>query len=396
MTIKTTGSIDNKTTKPIKLKVLRTMQKGEFEKIITEHNKKAKELPPKIVELPKTKNGNVIDNIDKKDITFVVSGGFSHKDFPLSKALSYIRNVFPESKIILSTWDDFDEKTQKKYEGLYDELILSCKSELPFQNISVNFPDIFFKEQSFNHQQLLVSRGVDAVKTKYVVKTRTDLFVQKDTFLQKYIDIVNALPFVDENFRVFKQRVLCDNTYLHNPLTTKLPFFVSDIFLFGLTEDIKKYFNYYVMPTDVATYYRQCDKTTLKLLIDDYFGVQGRYCTEQYLLVNILLNSHIPCHIQYDILDNNPQVKKNSVRFLTNNIIVSAFETMNIVSKFYFENGSQGPNTTMNVLNKFITDIYKISIPERLAYFTQEENYEIHRFFSHHQIMTLYLCLHTY
>ena len=200
------------TQKNQKQKGLRVMKEGEFEKIITEWNASAKELPPKLVELPKTKNGNVIDNIDKKDITFVVSGGHSHKTFDLKNSLSFIRRCFPDSKIILSTWDDFDEKMQKKYDSLYDELVLSSQNELPWRNIGFNFTGLLFdRENSFNHQQLLNSRGLEMVKTKYAVKTRTDLFIQSDVFIKKYIDCINDVPFVDENFRLFKQRVLCDD-----------------------------------------------------------------------------------------------------------------------------------------------------------------------------------------
>ncbi|GEM_PF-6513036 len=63
MTIKTTGSIDNKTTKSIKLKVLRTMREGEFEKIITEWNASAKELPPKIGGSQRTKTTTMITKL---------------------------------------------------------------------------------------------------------------------------------------------------------------------------------------------------------------------------------------------------------------------------------------------------------------------------------------------
>ncbi|GEM_PF-5615075 len=366
-----------KTQRSKDLRGLRTMKEGEFEKIITEHNKKAKDLSPNIVELPKTKNGNIVDEIDKKDITFVVSGGHSHQNFDLKSSLFFIRRVFPESKIILSTWDDFDEKTQEKYNGLYDELILSSQNELPWRYIAYTFADSGdCRENAFNHQQLLNSRGLDAVKTKYVVKTRTDLWIQSDYFVKKYIDSVNSVTFVDENFRLFKQRVLCDNTFFHNPITTKRPFFFSDIFLFGLTEDIKKIFSYYVLPKDVALYFHDTDEATKQIIKNDYFYSQTRYFVEEYNLISALLNNDVKYRLPYDALDNSKEIKNNSVRCLANNFFVSSFLTLGIFSKFYYLATTQGYNVTAKVLNTYIADIFNVAISQKLTYYAQEDEYE--------------------
>ena len=62
--------------------------------------------------------------IDKKDITFVVQGPVSTGEFSTKESLQSIREYFPSSQIILSTWEGsnidnlpFDEVLLSKAPG---------------------------------------------------------------------------------------------------------------------------------------------------------------------------------------------------------------------------------------------------------------------------------------
>ncbi len=105
----------------------------------------------------------IINGIDTKEITFVVQGPVEKK--ATSLCLQSIRNSFPNSRIVLSTW------AGSHTDGLeYDSVVYSedhGAAVCDLNNVNCNI----------NRQILSSKAGLEIVKTKYVAKVRSDLII---------------------------------------------------------------------------------------------------------------------------------------------------------------------------------------------------------------------------
>jgi hypothetical protein len=168
-----------------------------------------------------------------ENISFVVQGPILQESNPSENAFSTrevllsIREHFPDSEIVLSTWKG------SEIAGLeYDKVILN---EDPG---AVVVPEV---ERPYNLNRLVVSSnaGVSVATKDYVVKTRTDLFFENENIL----NILNLITPIDGPYTVFKNYVLSTNYYVRNPLRMNLLFHASDIILVGKRQDMKLFFS---------------------------------------------------------------------------------------------------------------------------------------------------------
>lgn len=160
-------------------------------------------------------------NIQHEDITFMMAGPI----FPVTqKNIKQIKKLFSKSPIILSTWKNQD------LAGInVDEIILNNDP-----GKIGNQPDKLF--QNYNRMVLSVYNGLKSVKTKYVLRIRTDSTIHNDNFLKLYNKMIASNL---ANPTVFKQPILVSQSLEF----FILPYFVSDFFQFGLTEDISALWN---------------------------------------------------------------------------------------------------------------------------------------------------------
>jgi hypothetical protein len=169
--------------------------------------------------------------IEYKDISFVVQGPVvGAPTDPYEKRHTYqclqsIRKVFPGATIILSTWQN------STVDGLdYDVLV---KNEDPGQVILADIANTF-------RQVVSTLGGLKQCKTKYAVKTRQDLVFTNDNFLRYFTDY-NALPF-DPAYKLLHERIVMLSSA--NPRRGVAgPFWLSDWFHFGRTEDLLNVFD---------------------------------------------------------------------------------------------------------------------------------------------------------
>lgn len=151
--------------------------------------------------------------LSKHNVTFLVQGPI----YPQTQSiLIYIRQFFPESKIILSTWKGADIKNLT-----FDHVVL---------NDDVEFPG----KMNVNRQLLSTQKGLEKVYTDYVVKTRTDVFITSDMFFRKYEPQSHRRKDI---YYLFKEKILSTTLFCRNP-RKYYSFHPSDIFLFGRTEDM--------------------------------------------------------------------------------------------------------------------------------------------------------------
>lgn len=166
--------------------------------------------------------------INKKDITFVVQGPIRDDT---KETLQSIRDNFSDSKIILSTWED------ENIIGLeYDSVIFNIDPK----GIEIKRDGETIHIENTNRQILSSRKGVLDVKTKYCVKTRTDLIFENDKLINIYLS--NKCKYDrDERFNFLDDRVLISSINTPNPnsfLGYVCQF--SDWFYFGLTSDLVK------------------------------------------------------------------------------------------------------------------------------------------------------------
>lgn len=166
--------------------------------------------------------------IHPQDISFVVQGPIVHEEsFNTLLVLKSIRKHYKGATIILSTWD-----TENTNELDYDLLV---KQQAP------EVLNTVYSEQC-NVNRLLVSsqHGLEKVKTPYAVKTRTDI-----VFTSSHLC---GFQF-DDKAVLFESKIVLLNYFSRNPYKQfvkhgiGLLFHPSDIFLFGKTKAVQKFFS---------------------------------------------------------------------------------------------------------------------------------------------------------
>ncbi len=207
--------------------------------------------------------------IDSNNISIIVQGPII-KDVT-EKCLKQTRKVFKNSQIILSTW--IGENT----EGLiYDELILSNEP------LKARFNKKDDKEVNHTNFQLVsIQNALPKIKGKYCLKLRTDAYVKSSSFLKQW----DKYPNFNKNYKFFKHRILIPSVYSREAFDLTgipMPFHPSDIFMFGLSEDIIDYF----AKTNLMTEDELGNWKYLHPEKAPFSQLTYRYCAEQYYCYN--------------------------------------------------------------------------------------------------------------
>ncbi|MCL9775435.1 WavE lipopolysaccharide synthesis family protein [Vibrio methylphosphonaticus] len=257
--------------------------------------------------------------IPDSDITFVVQGpvqataartqiqGVTHQ------CLESIQRYFPGSPIILSTWQD-----QSTHGLNYDVLVESVD---PGPNVIINGTT----PQTLNNNRLIVSShaGLTQVKTRYAVKLRTDNVLSGRAFLTSYLAHFDVKR--DPKMSFFKQRVLTSSAFFIGSHYGKpVHFHKSDLFDFGLTEDLLKIWS---------------GQKIGQLEFHLKPGKKERYpATEQFLCLSWLSDLlGLPLHINNKAGDSAGLDSTFWENFLANNLIVDTPEALqlDVTARFY-------------------------------------------------------------
>ena len=259
--------------------------------------------------------------IDSKDITFIIAGLYAENCFDNIKTL---RHVFPKSTIIVSTWNQVNIDLIRP---LVDKILLSDEKLVPFSNFTYHTTDCPFKDtriNNYNKQLTLVQKALKEVTTKYCVKMRPDLKVQSADFLKYYNDN-DSVTVLNKKFRFANKRILIPDTFTS---FIDIPFAYSDIFQFGLTEDIRRIWNdAKIMDESVAMFFAHHNDPKNIM----YFNHQ--YTAEQFLTLPIIKKLGLPIPSNY--FDKQPI--KEHLAFLVENFIVCNLKCLGIASKFDYD-----------------------------------------------------------
>ncbi len=181
--------------------------------------------------------------IEDKDITFVVQGPVQASNCRAqiegitSQCLNSIRQYFPDSTIILSTW-----KGQDLSDLVYDQVV-----ELDDPGPNTIYQDGEPLTLNNNRQIYSAHMGLKEVQTQYAVKLRTDNKLTGRGFVEIYQQYAQAPR--NKDFQLLNSRVVTSSTFFITSHVGKPVYFhKSDLFDFGETQDLLKIWNGHFIP----------------------------------------------------------------------------------------------------------------------------------------------------
>lgn len=252
--------------------------------------------------------------IKPEEISVVVQGAIDKDN--TAKCLKSIRYYLPKSEIILSTWensniDDLD----------YDILVENKDPGALIQD------PLYGAYNNGNRQLLSTQEGIKKATRKYILKLRTDFYLEHNEFL----DYWDLFPAANERYKLFKHRVIISSVYSrefsdYNNLPT--PFHPADFYFFGLKEDIYAYFinTSLIKPEDLAGYkHKNKEKAP-------YSTQTWRYAPEQYYCLSFV-RQYINFNGFEDWTDYNDEIINLSKNILYNNFIFIDSTQSGITSK---------------------------------------------------------------
>ena len=252
--------------------------------------------------------------IDSKDISVVVQGAIDPKC--TKKCLKSIRKYLPKAEIILSTWEG------SNIEGLdFDILVENKDPGAVIQNYESN------AYNNVNRQLVSTQNGLKKAGKIYTLKLRTDFFLKGPRFL-KFFD---KFPKRNKNFSFFEHKVIIPSVYSREYSSEnkkiKIPFHPSDFYFFGLTEDIKLYFdNIPLMPDNELANYKFKNPER-----KPYFGDTFKFPPEQYFCL-CFVQKFIPDLDFEDWSDWNKELCDISKHFIYSNFIFLGLSESQIYS----------------------------------------------------------------
>ncbi len=235
---------------------------------------------------------------ERNEITILVHGPIMPET---ETVLDNIRKIFENCPIILSTWKNSD-LTNLSYDILVEsddpgaEYFNIPKDKINQKNSEglvefelngkkyCNLP----KKNNVNRMIVSVQEGLKEVKTKYVLKLRSDLILKSDKFLEYW----DKYPCYNNKYKIFKHRIINDSTFAQFAHVMKkgiqlLPFHMSDWLHFGLTEDIKLLFSCPLHDNNDAAQYWYMNNRVRKQF-DPFLDAGWQYPPETHILHSLV------------------------------------------------------------------------------------------------------------
>ena len=169
----------------------------------------------------------------------VANGGLGEHDGSFAFNVATTRKALPGARIILSTWHD----TVLSDDIDIDQIVRSTDPG--------SLPGIKFispARNNINRQIISTQNGLQAVKTKYALKLRTDSCLSSAKFLS-YLE----RHFSNDNFN--DRIMVCTYYTLDTKMFERIAFHISDWVQFGATEQLKKLWSVECMSLADATYH---------------------------------------------------------------------------------------------------------------------------------------------
>lgn len=248
-------------------------------------------------------------SINNVDITVVIQGpvhhssGTSSEEGITSQSISAIRKNFPGAVIILSTW-----KGEITDNLSYDKLILS---QDPGPTVVKYHKNGSPHTVNVNRQIVSTLAGLEAVETKYAMKLRSDNIVNS----ARLKSLLLRYPKRVSEYKLTKERIVSSNVFAKEySQGLPIPFFPSDFFQFGRSEDLLALWD---IPL-IEDY--QYDKNLAGKRQSKLYPWPDLHI-EQILWLSFI-NKHIPIKMPHKFGAGREQVKL-SRKIIANNLIIA-------------------------------------------------------------------------
>ena len=268
-------------------------------------------------------------SITSKNISVVLQG--SIKSEFVTKSIDSIIKFLPEAEIIISTWpcQNIPEEYIKKVSKI---IINTDPGGVVFTQDG--------KIQNHNRQILSTKTGIKATSRKYVLKLRSDMLLTGT----KFLDFFNKFPETDQDYKIFKSKILINNLYTRD-LNSNKPFLFhpSDWVSFGYREDMLKLWD--IPLTQEPEFSRWF---VFHPTISPDRNVLTRYHAEQYIWISAIKKAGYAIDFE-NWFSYTPQLAEISERFLINNFVVLNYQKhFTIVSQKYPNINGDSPTLTFN------------------------------------------------
>ena len=179
---------------------------------------------------PKNTKGIAVESdfYENEDIAIIIQGSLSGLNNFTEQTIDLYLKLFQKSEIILSIWENEINKFPIKK---YEDKIKIIVNTTPLNEIhNVNLQMI----STHNALKYLKKKGI-----KYCLKTRTDCRIYNKNSLNHLKNLLLLFP-IDNNFKHLGTRIISSSID-----TRKFRVYgLSDIFLFGETVNLEKYFEF--------------------------------------------------------------------------------------------------------------------------------------------------------
>lgn len=210
------------------------------------------------------------------DLTILIQGPFfEFENYNSNKNIEILKKVFPDSDILISTWENETKFSKKK-----DNKIIFNKD--PGFIIDKHFGSAT-QGSNIKRQIISVSNGLKEIKSKYTLKIRSDCYFNSNKILN--LNINKLLK--NENQCFLEERIITSSIGSLNQAETKILYHFSDWFNFGLTKDLNKLWsNIIIEDDDINFFTKYCDKKK------NIYGKDWdlKYTAEQFIYYKSLSN----------------------------------------------------------------------------------------------------------
>ena len=152
--------------------------------------------------------------------------------------------------------------------------------------------------------------GLAKATRPYSLKFRTDITLDGIEWLKYFGNFDEIYPST-----VFKKRVLICDYYTRNPRIVPIPFHPSDWIMFGLTEDLKQYYNLNFQDINEILWFDHFPKKN-----SIFSHMLSRYTPEQYLCIQHL--KHFKSLNIQNYYDASKQNIEETERFFAENMVI--------------------------------------------------------------------------
>lgn len=248
-----------------------------------------------------------------KHLTFVVQGPiYPLGNLSTERCLLSIRHHFPKNRIVLSTWPESAVNAL-----VYDQLVIS---EDPGPIVSER--DKLRLANNLNRQIVSTQAGLAEVTTEFSVKLRTDAVITGRGFL----NFPGAFPSRSPEYSMFDQRIIISREFTRSARSfVPLAYHPSDLFQFGLTTDLRRYWNTDQLKGEGLAAFQLLERPVLWYQMFDSF----RYTTEQYLLLAFLRREGRSIDLR-DFSDVSGTVPELSEAYIFNNFLPVEAELLGV------------------------------------------------------------------